>query len=424
MNTRLILPLLLSLQLSSCSSLIGLFDDEPEYELIKSKAAQHYCVEKKSINFAHQSEDKVRLFENIHQKLNKKYKLNFIETSVLWSLFHLAHSPHNTSPSARFQIIMGDGKTNTIYDFNKTDPRLKLENTYLQGLHQILKVKKNKRSLNFLLDIAQNSFPSNLEVNSELAEFISSFQDQLLQNPTTKRNFFKANNPLQPGETFKRVNFNQFKDLKFSKTKKIPEAPRFLLETGPEINNGSEIECNMDLNLYNSSIYLLNRNTLSNNVFSVYSKSGTYFIGITSFTPDWEKSRKGINIQSKKINKPEAICIINKEELKSTIVASLNGRDPGQHIFHLLQYGLTSSQSDQDYFEFIRYPRHQFLLNPPRLVYESSRGSKKQLQSILKMNFPVYNAQSLAEVWIMNQNPMPSLITDNRNPTYQSCHLK
>lgn len=410
---------------TSCSSFLTLFKNEPKYKLRKVNEEQHYCQKKQSINVVHKNKNFVLNFESILKK-SKKYNLNFNEQAVLWSLFQLVFSPSDTTTNARFQVVLGNKDQLKIFDFNKKDPRLKLDETYLEGLKILLKEIKSNKSLTKMLNIAQEIFPDDVEVDFNLADYINTNQSNLMRNSSTKKSFFKAKSPLQPGETFRRIHFNKLKN-KIKVTKKLTsiQAPLFNLNLDKNSSHSSEIKCNMDLNLYGKSIFLIDKKSLKSNVFSIYSDDGSFFVGISTISPNWDSKNLGYLVKSEEISKPQPICILKNQENKKTIIISFNDRDPGQHIYHLLQYGLASASNDEEFFEFIKYPRHQFLLNPPRLIYESKRGSSKQLQSLLKLNFPVYNASELAEIWILNQNNnQSSLITDDRSKTYQSCQKK
>jgi hypothetical protein len=423
LNTRFLSLILSLFTLSGCSSFLNLFKNEPNYKLKPTVEKQHYCYKKNKLNIAHQNKDIVKTFEKIHLNISKKYRFSFSEKAVLWSLLQLAFSPNNTSPSSRFQVILGNKESFKIFDFNKKDPRLKLNQTFLDGLQMILKSSRSNRSLRQILSIAQNEFPLDVEVDDTLARFIQNNRAQLQKSRYTRKAFFKAKNPLQPGETFRRLNFDKLNKLIKKTNHRSQQAPLFPIELPSEITQGSEVDCNMDLNLYARSIYLLDKEKKNNNIFALYTDSGEFFIGITTLSPNWKPLYSNYLISSEQVSKPQPICILKKEFNKKAVVISFKDRDPGQHIFHLLQYGLTSARENNEFFEFIKYPRHQFLLSPPRLTFESSRGSTKQLQSLLKLNFPVYNASSLAEVWVFNQMGSSSLITDDRNHTYQSCHI-
>ncbi|MCO4756273.1 MAG: hypothetical protein KC478_17460, partial [Bacteriovoracaceae bacterium] len=73
--------------------------------------------------------------------------------------------------------------------------------------------------------------------------------------------------------------------------------------------------------------------------------------------------------------------------------------DPGQHIYHMMGYGLKSSSSPKEISELVTFSRHLFLEDPTRLVFESNRSSKQQLEGLLKLNLPIYNARKLGNVW-------------------------
>jgi hypothetical protein len=111
------------------------------------------------------------------------------------------------------------------------------------------------------------------------------------------------------------------------------------------------------------------------------------------------------------------------EKDKNKIWAFSNqSRDPGQHLFHLVRYGLPSSQTTAEVDKLIRHSRHLFLSDPVRLIIESERSSDEQVENLLKLNLPIYNADKLGNIWAYTQFAEGNrFIIDDRNPGAFRC---
>jgi hypothetical protein len=101
---------------------------------------------------------------------------------------------------------------------------------------------------------------------------------------------------------------------------------------------------------------------------------------------------------------------------------SNQSRDPGQHLFHLVRYGLPRSQSTEEVDRLLRHSRHLFLSDPVRLVIESGRSRDDQIENLLKLNLPIYNADKLGNIWAYTRfNEQDRFIIDDRNPGAFAC---
>jgi hypothetical protein len=81
------------------------------------------------------------------------------------------------------------------------------------------------------------------------------------------------------------------------------------------------------------------------------------------------------------------------------ITFSTLNRDPSQHLKHLFQYEIFNADSFPSLVEYLNFPRHLFLSSPERILYESKRGRKSQLDYLLSMNFPIYHIDTLGNIF-------------------------
>lgn len=117
-------------------------------------------------------------------------------------------------------------------------------------------------------------------------------------------------------------------------------------------------------------------------------------------------------------------CFLSGENIQISIVSTF-GRDPAQHLFHIMNYDVLESESLHEVREYINFPRHLFLQNPSRLLYESEKGSPEQLASFLTLDFPLYHKQQLGLVFgHAKLNQKTSFILDHRGNGALNCQKK
>lgn len=116
----------------------------------------------------------------------------------------------------------------------------------------------------------------------------------------------------------------------------------------------------------------------------------------------------------------------SKNQLHSLAFLASDSRDPGQHLYHLFKLNLEKVITTSDLDTLIKFSRHLFLTNPLRLIYESHRGSEKQLTELLKLNIPIYNANNLGNIIGLlidqkNEKKSHHFILDDRHEGHLSC---
>jgi hypothetical protein len=113
--------------------------------------------------------------------------------------------------------------------------------------------------------------------------------------------------------------------------------------------------------------------------------------------------------------------MVEKDDSFIWTISNLS-RDPGQHLFHLIRYGLARSQRIEDVDKLIRHSRYLFLSDPLRLIIESNRSRSDQIENLLKLNVPVYNADKLGNIWSFSKfKNTGRFIIDDRNQGSFSC---
>jgi hypothetical protein len=425
--TRLIVSLLILFN-SSCTSFIEeLTEDKNPLKPLKDKAS--FCSsEVKKLVVLGRDKGGVKTFEKFLSSLPPKQRLNQTEKIVAWSLLQMNLRPDLATPSARFQILLNSGKGVQYWDFKDASldrdfPKLAPPMTFLLGLETILKTyspRSSLRSLAFLLD-SHLSFK--VPISTELAQFIEQNKGKLLGNKVFEKSYFKAREELRFGETLTKLSFSKI----------IKNYYKFKKQASPEIKVSNELFkveipslqkksafCNVDLNKYSSNKYDISTdNRDRHHPFGLRFDKKSFFLGVTSIASSNFKPL--FNTYLIDSTQDETIAPLCYRETEEGVYAylSFKGRDPGQYLFNLFQVNIQASSEAIELDQFLAYPRHLILKKPIRILYESDRGNKNDLDIFLKKDVPVYHSSSLGEVWLYS--PKNGFILDKRGKAHLSC---
>lgn len=94
-------------------------------------------------------------------------------------------------------------------------------------------------------------------------------------------------------------------------------------------------------------------------------------------------------------------CFVRKSDsisLENLLFVSYTGRDPAQHLVHMIEYLQELPVSVKSIEKVMGAPRHMILDYPLRLGIEADRASEKQLDKILKLDIPIFNERNLGLV--------------------------
>tara|TARA_R110002072_G_scaffold64203_11_gene160041 strand:+ start:27811 stop:28983 length:1173 start_codon:yes stop_codon:yes gene_type:complete len=388
--------------LFSCQNYFKVLERNSKYKIKPVDTKVESCDSDK-LNMISQTNFNKEKFE----KYLKHYKItSFGDKIVSWVLYQSLLRPDINLNNARFSFIIGNHKNYQFLDYKNISEMPKKTN-FKAGL---LYISKNygKLPLNTLIKLT-NKFFTNIKVSKEIEDFLTANKSEVSANEIWFKKFTKGKITLKKGESYTpfkntKVNFNQAH---------TPTTPLFsYLSTSKE----NEIKCNQDLNLFKKQIYLTNYiPSLRNTSFAITENKRIFIASLTSAFQSLNKSETPAITSS--------ICIIKKPKNKRVILYSLPGIDPAQHIYNLLNYEIDKAEQLKELEEYILFPRHQFVTNPSKLLYESNRGTKGQLQQFLNLNYPLYHAERLGNIWSFISLNHSSLTTvlDPRWDTVQSC---
>lgn len=355
----------------------------------------------------------------VYQEFSEKFpKFDFLDHFVLWTLLQMSVRPDQSSPSARFQVLIRLDTETTYLDFFSETPQNQFP--VLFGLEWILNKYKKKTTLEGYANILEHQFPQKLKVGKNLESFLISNQAKIKDDSVLGPYFIRGTEVLKENERTPKINYNSV--IKYYRT--LLKQQKIIVNTsltGFKTPTGQRGSCNYDFNLYDNSIFLIDRTIPIANLFGLATQKSA-FMASTS-----QKIEKIIPIngfplfQGESKVRSSAVCLIENEGNRIWTFSNLS-RDPGQHLFHLIRYGLARSTSILEVDKLIRHSRHLFLSDPVRLVIESNRSRSDQIENLLKLNLPIYNAEKLGNIWAYTTfGEQSRFIIDDRNVGSYSC---
>ena len=430
-----------------CTQIIKPANKTTVSSLSKKESEKTYCTikKKKSLNFLSDSNDNSKSFHQLLKKVKRqRIKISFVDEAALCLLYQMNINPDVSSPSSRLQIIFSHKGSRPIYwDFHRPFKINKKEihyYPYLDGIELLLKHFKSKKTLIQLGALLDKHLTKKFKVTNSLEKTISMRKAELYKSKPFRDVFFKEAEPLKKSESFPKLQFKRlltnykqhkkkYRKRKFSKKQTLQKASisQVLFPFKRERDNLSlPIECNIDLSLYKHSIFLINSEKVSSKIFG-FEKENSYFIAASSqlllgpITPILGTFlMKGAPPQ-----KTPTICLIKNRNKKSNItLISYQGRDPGQHVYNLIQKGIHHSNSLMDLDIFVKGPRKIFLVNPLRVLIEPLVKSKNDLLHFRKKNIPLYPVRNLGHILTYGQFELKKqngFILDKRSQEKLSC---
>lgn len=352
--------------------------------------------------------------------LNKKSfrRLSLVELNVAWALIQMNIRPDQVSPTSSLQILqVRRGNPQYFYFDSKNS-----ETPYLAGLKYFLKKNGSKMSLRELASLLYQNLPPSFPITDEFADFLSRSSSKLENHDQFRLAYFKASQIIRKGESLPKLNFKKI----VSYSKEISKKPRTHLFKY-QLDSNTVISCNIDIGLYKKNIFLIsNLSSPEGQPFGISKRNGDHiFMVASNFFSTPKPFKNTYLIEGDHLDNPMMICHLNNtKNLNRMTLLSTKGRDPGQHLYHILNFEIQDSESLVETQEYVNFPRHLFLRNPDRLIYESGKGSEEQLRNFLSLDFPIYHKGQLGRVWIHYFNQLSknsSLIIDQRTEAGLSC---
>lgn len=343
-------------------------------------------------------------------------KLDFIEKTVLWSLLQINIRPDLASPTARFQFLLRHKEQSLYRDFTLSE---KGGYPFFTGLNELLKNHPKKRGLAWYAKLLDDRFKSDIVAGKTLELKLREMKTVLGPEPILRRHFFRGDELIRESERLSKVNFQKLVKGTLQTNVSTPmNETLFSYRRTPQL----DVRCNYDFTLYDNSIFLIDKDENSSHLYGLTQGKDAFLAVVAQkiTTPKALFDEPVIEGEAKV--RSSAFCLI-KSQSEEIWVTSNQSRDPGQHVYHLFRYGLTKAHTAEDIQRLLRHSRHMFLSDPLRLVIESSRSRDNQIQELLKLNVPIYHAETMGNIWAWSDlgHEGGRFYIDDRNPGALFC---
>jgi hypothetical protein len=377
-------------KIDSLSEENKLFDNSLKKSNIKtcSQNEQQLLIENAEADFFYKTLMKKDYFKN----------KTFIDKMNILILNEVMRRPDVVSPNSRLQIVLQMNDITHYYDFSSKDISRINQYPLIFGIDYLSNKFKTKSFSQLNFEIFLNT-TSSIPVDSKLETFIKQNQKSISKNQILSEYYLKVDEPLTHFETFEKLNLKDLeKTYLKNKSKDYYQVDTNFESLKFDLKNkdGSNVLCNLNIEseidssntIENETIHYIGLKNNNNSFLAIFSSK------ITSPIMPIENTAF---LKAEISLLPVPICkfIKDKNEL---FFASVLGRSKNQHLKHLNEYEIYTSNSIKNIYDILNFPRHIFLTNPDRIIYESKKGRKDQLNFFLTMNFPIYHIENLGDI--------------------------
>lgn len=375
---------------------------EPTSRPSKVNKKNLFCFEKNKINLLLEDDSTVKYYRSLIPTLFDSKFFSFIQKAAMLSLIEMSRRPDEASPSARLQFHLRFNNKNYYYDFRPTNLEDNTRMSYLKGVEILIKNFDASKNLKQIAETLDTLLPLNMNVSPELENFLQSNRDELYKNEYLAETFFKGDEVLTKHESFKRMNLKKLINLFYSnKTSDdtFYESSKNSLFDIPPVGQKDELKCNVDITKDNALKEELFFSKQKKSHYFGLKDANNFFIAVSSSVVQkpFKEYDKTYFFKSRPAPTPQPFCQF-KNNLHDITLFSTAGRNSAQHLKHLISYDINQTDSFQSLGELLNFSRHLFLIGPDRILYESKRGRKSQLDFFLSMNFPIYHVDSLGDI--------------------------
>lgn len=410
------LKLLLLAFMSGCSFFVNKIDtalvDQKDY-LKNIPEIPTFCplTEKPTLQLVGSSSQAETIFQEFLSDTSLP-PLDFFDQFALWTLLQLSIRPDQTSPTSRFQVLINWQGKSQYLDFFSEEPEDQFP--LLFGVDWILKKYGKKQRLEYYTSLIDTRFPQKIRVGKVLETFLQKYNAQIKDHPQLGPLFVRGSEVLQENEKVPKLNFRDV--VRHYRT--YESRQKIIVNTNLTsfvTDAGHKGSCNYDFNLYDNSIFLIDKVIPVANIFGLAKTNGAFLASTSQKISDVVAINTFPLFKGESKVRSSAVCVMEEGENTIWMYSNLS-RDPGQHLFHLIRYGLGASKNTHEVDKLIRHSRHLFLSDPVRLIIESNRSRSDQIENLLKLNLPIYNAERLGNIWSFTRfNNQGRFIIDDRN---------
>ena len=406
------LALIISLSLlSGCTYLSKKFESMTEdntsstADTSKALAAKkrNYCPANSKFQYISEDEYTSKFYSQLHPTLFENKNNTFAKKAVMFSLLEMSRRPDRASPYSRLQFYLRlNGKT-YYYDFRSKNVGDDQKMPFMKGLETVTQKFIPGQTLLGIASEMDSIVPKGMVVSQEFENFLRDNRADMAKSDELTSRFFKGDEVITRYETFDRINYRALADIylkNFSKSDGY-EFDKDPLNLNKSPKENFQANCNYNLN---KEMTLRDAIVTSDQKLSHYiglSEGNDFFLAVTSsdlVRPFTAIPKLGYIMKTKMPISPLPICEF-KGKTQDIVLFSSNGRNPVQHLQHLVAYDIDQIDSPLMLNELLNFSRHLFLSNPDRILYESKRGRKAQLDFFLAMNFPIYHVDALGNLF-------------------------
>lgn len=390
-----------------------------------------YCAENKNINLLLEDESTVRYYQPLLPIIFESKLYSFTQKAAFLSLIEMSRRPDEASPSARLQYFLRINNKNYYYDFRTKDLSDDTKMPFLKGIEVLIKNFDPKKNLKQIAEKLNSVLPPNMDVSPEMEDFLQTNRNELIKNEQLADIFFKGDEVLTKHESFKRADLKKLIQFYLSENRSSDlfyegSNSSFIDLESP--NPSLNLKCNVNINNEFESKDATFASEQRKSHYFGFKEGDNYFLAVSSaitMKPFKNYSDSMYFLRARSTPHPLPICQFKNSRQDITLI-STSGRNPTQHLKHLATYDIDQVTSFNSLGELLNFSRHLFLNDPDRILYESKRGRKSQLDFFLTMNFPIYHVETLGDVigaarFKEGNREESSLVIDDRSQSRLWC---
>ncbi|MEA9358585.1 hypothetical protein SHI21_20275 [Bacteriovorax sp. PP10] len=398
--------LALLLSLTSCAFITSKFEaltEKKKEKVTTISNKKNYCPANSKVQFISEDEFSLKFYKSLNPTIYENKNITFAEKSVMLALIEMSRRPDEASPYSRLQVYLKLNGKNYYYDFRPKNLADDTKMPFLKGLDFLTQKFVPNKSLLSIATQLDAVIPQGIGVSLEFENFLKENRKDLAKNDVLTERFFKGDEILTKYETFNRVSYKSTVEQYlngFSKTADY-EYDKNGLTANKSKKENYETNCNYDLSKETSLRDEIMSADQKKSHYIAMSEGEDYFLAVSSttlFRPFKTNPKMGYFMKSRPAAFPLPICEF-KGKNQEIVLFSSEGRNPVQHLQHLEAYEIDQVDSAFTLNELLGFSRHLFLSNPDRILYESNRGRKAQLDFFLEMNFPIYHVENLGNIF-------------------------
>ncbi len=403
---------------------------EKNAPIVKINKKNLHCPNNNKIQLMVEDDSTLKLYNTLIGSIFENKNYSFIQKSALLSLIEMSRRPDIASPTARLQYFLRFNGKVSYFDFRpiKLDDDSKMP--YIKALDMLLKNFDSAKSLSKLAENLDQLVPQNINVSPEFENFLKAYKNELIKNETLSESFIKGDEVLTKHESFNRISYRKI--IANYLSEKLNNDSYYEFSKNPlfPVNDGQtdlDLKCNTDISVENRVKDDLFYSSQKKSHYFALKDGDNFFIAVSSATIEKPLKNYANTYFLKTRVAPLPLPVCQFRNVREDIVLfSASGRNPAQHLKHLVTYDISLVDSYQSLEELLNFSRHLFLSTPDRILYESKRGRKSQLDFFLSMNFPIYHVDALGDIigaasFIYNGRQNQGLIIDDRSAARLWC---